>query len=219
MKAEATRQKASLVFRSAWVLLRHRSHPLCVYTRVYGVSLTNRTLFWRVSGGRNRWVNRWIVEASWSGGRSNGFASSRILILIKTERRAKGEDAFGIDTDFEKSRNQSTGASRHSESLSEIECDVEDRDLHNVRNFFRQGRRSEGKDCSSSRFVSLFPLRFAFFSSSTVEVKIETDAECGLNVSRRRRFFTTSAGEMRYPHKRGEKGRALNIRHEFVFSI
>lgn len=32
MKAEAARQKASLVFRSARVLLRHRSHPLCVYT-------------------------------------------------------------------------------------------------------------------------------------------------------------------------------------------
>lgn len=47
MKAEAARQKASLVFRSARVLLRHRSHPLCVYTyiyiRVYGVSLTNCT--------------------------------------------------------------------------------------------------------------------------------------------------------------------------------
>lgn len=38
MKAEAARQKASLVFRSARVLLRHRSHPLCVYTCIRGVS-------------------------------------------------------------------------------------------------------------------------------------------------------------------------------------
>lgn len=38
MKAEAARQKASLVFRSAQVLLRHRSHPLNVYTCIQGVS-------------------------------------------------------------------------------------------------------------------------------------------------------------------------------------
>lgn len=38
MKAEAAQQKASLVFRSARVLLRHRSHPLNVYTCIQGVS-------------------------------------------------------------------------------------------------------------------------------------------------------------------------------------
>lgn len=45
MKAEAARQKASLVFRSARVLLRHRSHPLCVYTCVQGVSDQSYFLF------------------------------------------------------------------------------------------------------------------------------------------------------------------------------
>jgi len=76
MKAEATRQKTSLVFRSAWVLLRHRSHPLCVYTRVYGVSLTNRTLSpttrESVAAGNHRAIHCSIVErgercdSSWS---------------------------------------------------------------------------------------------------------------------------------------------------------
>jgi len=69
MKAEAARQKASLVFRSARVLLRHRSHPLCVYTCIRGVSdqpYSPPTIdAVRVSDGRKlSWIERESVSVS-----------------------------------------------------------------------------------------------------------------------------------------------------------
>jgi len=92
MKAEATRQKASLVFRSAWVLLRHRSHPLCVYTRVYGVSLTNRTLCddggeSSVATGNHRANHRRLV------GRSER-SSSRFALSARTLISHQDEEAI-----------------------------------------------------------------------------------------------------------------------------